>query len=90
MTKKDIERVSRSWAGHLATNPQVRKQFASAKTPTAKADLINDTVIPKDNVQVGDVPKIQANIQKYFGAGKPDATVGNWVTNVVKGGPPGT
>jgi hypothetical protein len=62
-TNKDIDRISRSWAGHLATNPDVRAQMNDVLdngTDEDMADLINQTVVPKDNVHEDDVPAIKA------------------------------
>jgi hypothetical protein len=64
MTNKDIDRISRSWVGHIATNPDVRNQMNTILNKGPKgneemADLINSTVVPKDNVGADDVPLIQ-------------------------------
>ena len=45
MTNKEIDRISRSWVGHIATNPKVREKMSAAKTDTDWADLINELLL---------------------------------------------
>ncbi|HEV8020606.1 MAG TPA: hypothetical protein VGP41_05040 [Candidatus Lustribacter sp.] len=71
MTNKEIARITRSWVGHITTNPSVRDQMAGDKTNDDWADLINDTVIPKDNVTPDDVPKIRDAMAQMFRDGGP-------------------
>ena len=72
MTKKDIDRISRSWVGHVATNPAVRDKMNDVLnngTDEDMADLINQTVVPKDNVGAADVPAIKTKINTMLAAG---------------------
>jgi polysaccharide pyruvyl transferase WcaK-like protein len=66
MTNNDLDRISRSWAGHLATTPELRGQMEKAKSDEAMADLINQTVVPKDNVSAEHVPTIQRQVNQMF------------------------
>ncbi len=55
----DIDQITRSWVGHLATNPRVREALAGAGSSNEKiANLINETVMPQNLVQPGDVQNI--------------------------------
>jgi hypothetical protein len=74
MTKSDLDRISRSWVGHIATSPDLRETMNKvlAKGPAGDeemADLINQTVIPKDNVSKDDVPAIKAHIDTMLAPG---------------------
>ncbi len=67
MTPEDIDRISRSLVGHLATDPPVRKAFAATRADAAKAaDLINETVQPRVPVSPEDVPTIMKYVTKMF------------------------
>jgi len=66
MTKAQLERVSRSFIGHLITDPQLRKAVRDASrvpgrtTPEARiAALINKTLAPKTPVKPEHVPAIR-------------------------------
>lgn len=88
MTKKDIERVTRSFVGHLATHPNLRDRLNSlvaSKDNEGIADLINETVVPKDNVTSQDVPQIRTLAAKMLPAKQTPGT-GSHVVNVVGGG----
>jgi ribosomal protein L19E len=91
MTNADIERVSRSWIGHLATNPQVREKLSKARSDDDIASLINDTVIPKDKVEATDVPAIARHVQMMMVEVKEPHPLQNFqILNVVhpgSGGP---
>jgi hypothetical protein len=88
MTKADIERVSRSWIGHLATDPQVREKLSRARSDADTASLINETVIPKEKVEAKDVPAIARHVQTMMVEGKePDPSHDFQILNVVKIGP---
>lgn len=66
MTPKEIDRISRSFLGHIATSRAARDAMAAAKTDTDFADVINDTVVPKDNVRPEDVPAIRQRVAEMF------------------------
>jgi hypothetical protein len=84
MTNAEIERVSRSWIGHLATDPQVREKLSKAHTDAEKARLINETVIPKDKVEAKDVPEIARHVKMMIVEGKePHPTQNFQILNVV-------
>jgi hypothetical protein len=90
MTKADIERVSRSWIGHLATNPQVREKLSTAHTDADVAHLINETVVPKDKVEAQHVVAIKQHVQRMMVEGKvPDPLENFQILNVVHPGPGG-
>jgi hypothetical protein len=66
MRESELDRVSRSFAGHLITNPALRKavhdayRTAGRSTPEARvAKIINKTIAPKTPVKEADVPKIR-------------------------------
>jgi hypothetical protein len=59
----DIDGITRSWVGHLATNPQVREKLLGAQSNVQIANLINETVMPQNRVQPEDVPDIMALAQ---------------------------
>ncbi len=54
----NIDQITRSWVGHLATNPRVREQLLGAESNVQIANVINETVMPQDPVQPEDVPAI--------------------------------
>ena len=91
MTNADIERVSRSWIGHLATNPHVREKLLKARSDAEMASLINETVIPKENVEAKDVPAIAGHVKVMLVEGKePNPLHDFQILNVVfpgSGGP---
>lgn len=73
MTKAKIERVSRSFVGHLITNPKVRKDLHMAVTTTKRgtpeariARIINRAVGPK-SVTPKDVPIIAKRVNALLG-----------------------
>lgn len=70
MTKKEIDQLSRSWIGHLATNIELRKQFETLTHDRAPAsvwvDLINQTVNPKTPCTVDDLEAIQEHIRDMY------------------------
>lgn len=66
MTNSEYDRISRSWVGHVATDPAVREKMNAAKNRADLADLINQTVIPKDNVTAADIPEIQKRVMAMF------------------------
>jgi hypothetical protein len=90
MTKGEIERVSRSWIGHLATDPEVREKLARARSDAEVANLINETVTPKETVAAEDVPAIKRHVAMMIVEGKePDPSHDFQILNVVKIGPGG-
>ncbi len=66
MTKKEIDRISRSLVGHLGTSPQVRARMGAAKTDEERVDIINETVVPKDNIKVEHLPAVQSRVRELF------------------------
>lgn len=66
MTKKELDRISRSWVGHLATRPDLRAQADAIKSNESFADLINDTVAPNNTVQPEDVPAIKKAVLSLY------------------------
>jgi hypothetical protein len=73
MNDSEIDQVSRSWAGHLATNPKLRQRVnALAGDDAALADLVNSTVKPQVKVGPADVPKVKAHVLKAFGGPLPE------------------
>jgi hypothetical protein len=91
MTEADIERVSRSWIGHLATNPRVREQMSKTRSDADEAKLINETVAPKEHVEAKDVPAIARHVRAMMVEGKePNPLQEFQILNVVhpgSGGP---
>jgi hypothetical protein len=95
MTKKKreqlaIDSISRSWVGHIASNPELREQVneilllrrgANAKL----ADLINKTVGPKKKVKAEDVRKIKKRVNEMFAPG--DQPKGARISNITHVGP---
>jgi hypothetical protein len=95
MTETEIDQVSRSWIGHLATNPALRQQLNSAMQTGASANakvatLINTTVGAKANVTADDVSKIQTYVKSALPAAiSDDHTDHIRLTRLGPGGPGG-
>lgn len=91
MTNAEIERVSRSWIGHLATNPQVREKLSKARSDAEIASLINETVMPEDKVEANHVPAIGLHVRMMMvESNEPHPTQNFQILNVVfpgSGGP---
>ena len=95
MTENEIDQVSRSWIGHLATNPALRGQLNAAMQSGADANarvagLINTTVGAKANVTADDVSKIQTYVKSALpAANADDLTEHIRLTRLGTGGPGG-
>jgi hypothetical protein len=75
MNDDEIDQISRSFIGHLATDPDVRAAGQAAVAQygdpndqyTALADIINTAVNPAITCSADDMPAIIARINALFG-----------------------
>lgn len=89
MTDEEVDRISRSWVGHIGTSMVVREaMLLVGSNNAALAALINETVVPKNDVQPEDIPAIQACVAVMFvESEQPDPDDGQGILQYT--GPPG-